>query len=89
MPPVHATLAAAFALPSRPLTPRFDFECTEVGVFPVPDRCDLFYECTGAGAAPFVAQCPLGTLFSPEDRICEFAESVECAAAVARRGMVR
>ena len=52
------------------------FECEEWGIFPDPENCQNFYECSPSGQDLF--SCPDGYLFNDELLVCDYENQVDC-----------
>ena len=57
--------------------PSTSFECPSSGLFPSPDDCSIYFQCTQDGIA-HQQTCASGLHFNPETKICDWPDNVQC-----------
>ncbi|XP_037081017.1 endochitinase-like [Pollicipes pollicipes] len=55
-------------------TPAYDCDSKKDGLYPDPDDCHCFFECSNGRSLFF--RCPNGTAFSEQIHKCEFEDKV-------------
>ncbi|EFX88960.1 hypothetical protein DAPPUDRAFT_310994 [Daphnia pulex] len=56
-------------------SPPVEFVCpSDNGLYPNPDDCKTFYQCTGG--KPYIKTCPTGLYFNPETLVCDYLDNV-------------
>uniref|UniRef100_A0A5S6QI64 Chitin-binding type-2 domain-containing protein n=1 Tax=Trichuris muris TaxID=70415 RepID=A0A5S6QI64_TRIMR len=82
VPPATAstTTAVTPASTTPPATtttsPAGPFQCPSDGLFPDPQSCSNYYQCSGGIA--FKMNCPTGLMFNPKTSTCDYASNVDC-----------
>ncbi len=57
-------------------TADFDCEGLEWGIYPDPDNCQRFYQCSATGMESYT--CPIHELFNDNLLVCDHDYAVDC-----------